>query len=80
MRERAQALRAAGYERDDNRQLRYLAQTGTDAAGAFHRRRQIRSLRLELVKGILQRLFPNLRCVGEHASRLERVYTGKRIT
>ena len=70
LQERAQTLRAAGCERDDDRQLRHLAEAGADAAGAFYRRRQIRSLRPQLVERVLQRLLADLRRVGEQVPEL----------
>ena len=70
LQERAQPLGSAGRERDDDGQLRDLAQAAADPAGALHRRRRLRHLRRQLSEHALQRLLPHLRRVGEQLPQL----------
>jgi hypothetical protein len=67
----AQALGAARRERHDNRQLRDLPEPGADAASALDGGgRRFRHLRFDLPQRGLQRLFPELRRVGEQLTQL----------
>src|SRR6185295_6795166 len=68
--ERTQALRTTRGERDDDRQLRDLAQTGANPPGALDRRRWIRRLGPERRNRVLEGLLPELGRIGEQISEL----------